>query len=90
MKILWEESDICNGRLIGRYNTRERWVIGHIDSDANKTLCVLISLDTGRVEDYENERSLVVALNACDYLPIELRNQHCTTMKPVNPQETTP
>lgn len=70
MKIEWQEEDIIPGRLIGRPDRSERWMIGYAPSDTGNRYC-LVSLSDGLVQPWLPADLLAVNLNVSGEMPVE-------------------
>ncbi len=73
MKVIWEASDIHQGRRIGCENAVWDWVIGYrSNSDPINRSYVLIRINDGAIEGERSPEDMANFLTQNNYLPIEL------------------
>lgn len=70
MKIEWQTDDIAPGRIVGRPDRLERWLIGYHDAPDGQVYC-LVSLSDGMVQPFRNKVDLAKDLNKSGDIPIE-------------------
>lgn len=74
MKIEWSAEDIEVGRIVGKPDLRERWMIGYLaagDPGPSDRRYVLVSLSDGMVTQAETKNALAILLNKNSNMPVE-------------------
>lgn len=72
MKVTWEPADCKAGRVVGKPNICERWMIGYHAGHSSEENRAFISLTDGMVLEPRTRGQLVLLLNEGEYLPAEL------------------
>lgn len=70
MKIEWQIEDIIPGRIVGKPDRIERWMIGYVVDGRNNLYC-LVSLSDGLVQTARRAKELAELLNASGDIPVE-------------------
>lgn len=72
MRIEWQPDDIIPGRIVGKPDRIERWMIGYVvvSPQKGKAFC-LVSLSDGMVQQARGAEELAADLNEAGELPIE-------------------
>jgi hypothetical protein len=79
IKVIWEESDIKPGLVIGTLTCTERWVIGYCPEIEGASRYTFISLDDGMVRaDRLTKLKLCDLLTEGGYLPQALLLEYGT------------
>lgn len=68
MKIIWSAEDILGGRIVGKPDQSERWLIGYLKAGKEYAL---ISLTDGCVLPATTAEEMANSLNAGALMPIE-------------------
>ncbi len=74
MRIEWSADDIEVGRIVGKPDLRERWMIGYLaagNPGKSDRRYVMVSLSDGMVTDPETKDALAILLNKNDNMPAE-------------------
>lgn len=74
MKVQWEEADIRPGRIVGKADRTERWMIGYatwVEAGDKHRWC-LISTSDGMTNGPQSADLLATYLNSTGEMPAEL------------------
>jgi len=70
MKYIWEKEDVVCGRVIGKKNCSEKWIIGYSWITEGSQTYHVISLSDGFIsEGYKNKEGLAGYLTKCEIIP---------------------
>lgn len=73
MKVIWEARDISGGRVAGKPQRRERWMIGYMaEKTGHEDRWTLTSLSDGMVLGPYTQERIADTLNGNGDLPIEM------------------
>lgn len=73
MKVEWTAEDIKPGRIVGRPDRRERWMIGYLTDYLNSDCrYALVSTSDGMVQARLTKEGMAQHLNAAEEIPVEL------------------
>jgi len=72
MKVEWHVDDIRPGRIVGKPQRGERWMIGYFTHRDDDRRWTLNSLSDGLVQEPVTKAEMVVKLNQSGDLPVEL------------------
>lgn len=70
MKLEWQAEDIIPGRIVGKPDRMERWMIGYVVAGSGNMYC-LVSMTDGMVNTAMDKAGLVGLLNDLGEIPIE-------------------
>jgi hypothetical protein len=70
MKLEWQAEDIIPGRIVGKPDRLERWMIGYVVSGSENMYC-LVSMADGMVQPPQDKADLAELLNNAGEIPIE-------------------
>jgi hypothetical protein len=71
MKIEWQPEDIVAGRVVGKPDRNERWMIGYKSTAADDVRWCLVSLTDGMIHPALSKDALALHLNGCGEMPSE-------------------
>lgn len=72
MKIEWQPEDIYAGRIVGKPDRAERWMIGYLADVDGPKKWALVSLSDGMIAHRgDTDRFLADRLNAAGDMPVE-------------------
>lgn len=72
MRVTWEADDIKPGRVVGKPDRRERWMIGYGAWTQSDIRYSLISLSDGQICTLQSKQNLAEQLTLSGELPVEL------------------
>jgi len=68
MKVQWERDDVRPGRVVGKPDRKERWLIGYIGAGGDYAL---VSLSDGMICEKMSREKMADALNKSGEIPSE-------------------
>lgn len=72
MKVEWAPEDIRAGRIVGKADRKERWMIGYLVHEASEHRWAMVAMSDGMIQPFQSAKLMAMFLTAEGEMPAEL------------------